>query len=229
MSNRRSRKIAATTAALYVRVSALESQSESELSLEQQERQLRALAAAAGYAEEEIVVVRERTTASKVQPALEQLLDELDAGAHAALFVDKTDRLTRTGMVDAVRIAERAEGNGWRLVIGNVGADTTTAAGRIVLAVLAEIAREESKIKSARMRSYHAARRARGQIAGVHYGVKSTTSAQDAEPIVAAWIAGESYAGIARRLTEEQGRPWHATQVRRIVRAHSVQPLDLAA
>ena len=223
MSKRQSRKIAATTAALYVRVSAQESQSESELSLEQQERTLRAMAEANGYTE--LVVIRERHTASKSQPALEQLLDQLDAGAHAALFVDQTDRLTRTGMVDAVRIAERAESNDWRLVIGNVGADTTTAAGRIVLAVLAEVAREESKIKSRRMRSYHAARRARGQVAGVHYGPRSTTSAQDAEPIVAAWIAGETYAGIARRLTEEQGRPWHATQVRRIVRAHSVQPL----
>ena len=153
MSNRRSRKPAATTAALYVRISALESQSESELSLQQQERHLRAMATAAGYADEELVVVRERHTASKAQPVLEELLERLDAGAHAALFVDQTDRLTRTGMVDAVRIAERAETAGWRLVIGNVGADTTTTAGRIVLAVLAEIAREESKIKSRRMRS----------------------------------------------------------------------------
>lgn len=229
MNKRQSRKPAATTAALYVRVSALESQSESELSLEQQERQLRALAVAAGYAEEELVVVRERTTASKTQPALEELLDALDAGGHAALFVDKCDRLTRTGMVDAVRIAERAERADWRLVIGNVGADTTTAAGRIVLAVLAEIAREESKIKSARMVAYHSARRARGEVAGVHYGARNTTTAEEAEPIVAAWLAGKSYAAIARELQQEQGRPWCATQVRRIVRAHSVSPLAVAA
>lgn len=229
MTKRQSRKPAPTTAALYVRVSAVESQSESELSLEQQERQLRALAVAAGYAEEELVVIRERHTASKTQPALEELLAALDAGGHAALFVDKTDRLTRTGMVDAVRIAERAEGNGWRLVIGNVGADTTTAAGRIVLAVLAEIAREESKIKSARMVAYHSARRARGEIAGVHYGTRNTTAAEEAEPIVAAWIEGKSYAAIARDLEAQQGRPWHATQVRRIVRAHSVMPLAAAA
>lgn len=229
MSNRRSRKPAATTAALYVRISALESQSESELSLQQQERHLRAMATAAGYADEELVVVRERHTASKAQPVLEELLERLDAGAHAALFVDQTDRLTRTGMVDAVRIAERAETAGWRLVIGNVGADTTTTAGRIVLAVLAEIAREESKIKSRRMRSYHAARRARGEIAGVHYGLRNTADERTIESVLAGYVAGETYSATARRMAQETGRPWHATQVRRIVRAHAVSPLPTAA
>ena len=64
--------ITSTTAVVYCRVSAAESQSESDISLEQQERILTALATAAGY--EDVAVIRERHTASKSQPELERVL-----------------------------------------------------------------------------------------------------------------------------------------------------------
>ena len=223
----RRRKTAPTVAVIYCRVSALDSQSESDASLEQQERTLRAMAEAHGYTE--LVVIRERHTASKAQPLLVEALEALDAGTYAALYAAKIDRLSRKGAADVLTIADRAETYGWRLVVADVAMDTATTVGRLVLTILAGVAEMESRRRTERMAEYHAARRARGQVAGVHYGPRNTAPAEDAEPIVAAWIAGESYAGIARRLTEEQGRPWHATQVRRIVRAHSLQPLDLAA
>ena len=215
------------TAVIYCRVSALDSQSESDASLEQQERTLTAMAQAAGYTE--LVVIRERHTASKAQPELEAALDALDAGTYAAIYAAKIDRLSRKGAADVLRIADRAERHGWRLVVADVSMDTGTTVGRLVLTILAGVAEMESRRRSERMSEYHAARRARGEIAGVHYGARSTAPAEDAERILAAWLAGESYAAIARSMEQEQGRPWHATQVRRIVRAHAAQPLTLAA
>ena len=212
-----------TTAVVYCRVSALDSQSESDASLEQQERTLTALALAAGYAE--TVVIRERHTASKAQPELEAALALLDAGTYAALYAAKIDRLSRKGAGDILRIADKAERYGWRLVVADVAMDTGTTVGRLVLTILSGVAEMESRRRSERMAEYHAARRNRGEIAGVHYGPRSTTAAQDAEPIVAAWVAGQSYAAIARDLEASQGRPWHATQVRRVVTAHAAQPL----
>ena len=215
------------TAVIYCRVSALDSQSESDASLEQQERTLRAMAEAHGYTE--LVVIRERHTGSKAQPLLVEALEALDAGTYAALYAAKIDRLSRKGAADVLMVADRAERHGWRLVVADVAMDTGTTVGRLVLTILAGVAEMESRRRSERMSEYHAARRARGQVAGVHYGPRNTAPQAEAETVLAAWIAGESYAGIARRMTEETGRPWHATQVRRIVRAHSAQPVALAA
>lgn len=216
-----------TTAVIYCRVSALDSQSESDASLEQQERTLRAMAEAAGYSE--LVVIRERHTASKAQPELEAALKLLDAGTYAALYAAKIDRLSRKGAADVLRIADRAESHGWRLVVADVSMDTGTTVGRLVLTILAGVAEMESRRRSERMAEYHAARRARGQKSGVHYGPRNTVDRVTALMAVALWVEGESYAGVARQMTEETGRPWHATQVRRIVRAHSVTPLAAAA
>lgn len=227
MSKRQSSRRNTTTAVIYCRVSALDSQSESDASLEQQERTLSAMAAAAGYSD--VVVIRERHTASKTQPLLTEALCALDAGTYAALYASKIDRLSRKGAADVLRIADRAERHDWRLVVADVAMDTATTVGRLVLTILAGVAEMESRRRSERMAEYHAARRARGEVSGLHYGPRNTADRADADAIVAAWVAGESYAAIARRLTAEQGRTWHATQVRRIVLAHSAHPVTIAA
>jgi DNA invertase Pin-like site-specific DNA recombinase len=226
MGKRSSQSRNTDTAVVYCRVSALDSQSDSDVSLEQQERTLTAMAEAAGYT---VVVVRERHTASKAQPELEATLAALDAGTYAAVYAAKIDRLSRKGAADVLRIADRAERHGWRLVVADVAMDTATTVGRLVLTILAGVAEMESRRRSERMAEYHAGRRARGQVAGVHYGMRNAAEAATVDRVLALWLAGESYAGAARLMAEETGRPWHATQVRRIVRAHAAQPLPVAA
>ena len=223
---KRSKSRNTDTAVVYCRVSALDSQSDSDVSLEQQERTLTAMAEAAGYT---VVVVRERHTASKAQPELEATLAALDAGTYAAVYASKIDRLSRKGAADVLRIADRAERHGWRLVVADVNMDTATTVGRLVLTILAGVAEMESRRRSERMAEYHAGRRARGQVAGVHYGMRNAAEAATVDRVLALWLAGESYAGAARLMAEETGRPWHATHVRRIVRAHAAQPLPVAA
>ena len=129
-----------------------------------------------------------------------------------------------------LRIADQAERRGWRLVVADVSMDTATTVGRLILTVLAGVAEMESRRRSERMAEYHAGRRARGEQSGLHYGRRNATATATAERALAAWIAGESYAGIARVLDAERadGRGWCATQVRRVVLANSASALVAA-
>lgn len=215
-------------AIIYCRVSATDSQSESDASLENQERVLSAAAAAAGFTE--LLVVIERHTASKTQPLLEQALADLAAGAAAALFAHKIDRLSRKGAVDVLRIADRAERQGWRLVISDVCLDTGTTVGRLVLTILAGVSEMESRRRSERMKDYHSARTAKGERAGHTYGMTTTASTSTVENIVQGRKGGESWAKITERLNERQadGRKWHPTAVRRVFDSPAVTAMIAA-
>ena len=220
MSRRRKpAEINTAAAVIYCRVSALESQSESDASLEQQERTLSALAEMAGYSE--LIVIRERHTGSKSQPGLESALALLAAGQAGALYAAKIDRLSRKGAADVLRIADLADAHGWRLVVADVSLDTGTTVGRLVLTILAGVAEMESRRRSERMRAYHAARRARGEQAGATYGRRNTAAPATAQRVRHLHAAGESFSAIARALDAEQadGRRWHPQTVRRIVLA----------
>jgi DNA invertase Pin-like site-specific DNA recombinase len=216
MTTKRKQSRNESAAVIYCRVSALESQSESDASLEQQERTLRAAAEVAGYTE--VLVVVERHTGSKTQPELEQALLALAAGKAAALFAAKIDRLSRKGAADVLRIADRAEKEGWRLVVADVALDTATTVGRLVLTILAGVAEMESRRRSERMREYHAARRARGEIPGRTYGVTTTASTETITEILAGRSAGMSWQTITDALNSRNadGRRWHSTAVRRV-------------
>ena len=203
-------------AIIYCRVSATDSQSESDASLENQERVLTASAMANGYTE--ILVVTERHTASKTQPQLEQALTDLANGSASALFALKIDRLSRKGAVDVLRIADRAERQGWRLVVADVNLDTATTVGRLVLTILAGVAEMESRRRSERMREYHSARKAKGERSGHTYGMTTTASTDTITDIVESRKAGESWVKITDKLNARQadGRKWHSTSVRRV-------------
>lgn len=223
MSKRR--KPASTTAIGYCRVSALESQSESDASLEQQERTLTAAALAAGYTD--VLVIRERHTGSKRQPELEHALSLLATGQADALYAAKIDRLSRKGAADVLRIADRAEREGWRLVVADVSLDTGTTVGRLVLTILAGVAEMESRRRSERMREYHAARRARGERSGRTYGRRTTASAATIERILDGRAAGQTWQAITDALNASgaDGRTWHPTAVRRIYGSPSVSAI----
>lgn len=205
-----------SAAIIYCRVSATDSQSESDASLENQERVLSAAAVAAGFTE--ILLVIERHTASKTQPLLEQALTDLANGSAAALFAHKIDRLSRKGAVDVLRIADRAERQGWRLVISDVSLDTGTTVGRLVLTILAGVAEMESRRRSERMKDYHSARKAKGERSGHTYGMTTAASTSTIEDIVQSRSAGESWVKITDKLNARQadGRKWHSTSVRRV-------------
>lgn len=204
-------------AIVYARVSATDAQSDSDISLRNQEDVLTAAAHAAGYSDVE--VVSERHTASKAQPELEKALHLLARGEAAALYALKIDRLSRKGAKDVLRIADLAEEQGWRLVVSDVALDTGTTVGRLVLTILSGVAEMESRRRSERMVEYHAARRARGERAGLDYGMKATTSKAVVAKVKGARKSGKTWREISEMLNAESadGRRWHPASARRVL------------
>jgi DNA invertase Pin-like site-specific DNA recombinase len=87
-------------------------------------------------------LVEEVRSAGKVssRPVLRRVLDGLRRGD--ILAVSKLDRLCRNAL-DLLRLAERAERDGWSIVLLDLGLDTGTAAGRMALTVFAALAEFE--------------------------------------------------------------------------------------
>ena len=73
------------------------------------------------------------------RPALARALALLDAGEADALLVVKLDRLTRS-VGDLGALVKRCNRGGWALLSVSEQVDTRTAAGRLVLNVLASVA-----------------------------------------------------------------------------------------
>ncbi|HZQ03692.1 MAG TPA: recombinase family protein [Gaiellaceae bacterium] len=77
------------------------------------------------------------------------------------LVVAKLDRLSRS-LLDFVTLMEEARAEGWSIVALDVGLDTSTPQGRMMVAVLATFAEYEREMISQRTRDALAVLRARG-------------------------------------------------------------------
>lgn len=188
-----------SVAVLYLRVSTAQ-QAESGLSLEQQERQLRHAAEASGFASVEVVREEGRSGGSfRNRPGLAHALDLLASGQAAALLVAKMDRLSRSAR-DTLAVLDLAERQGWRLVALDLGLDTATPTGRLVLTMLAAVAEMERARIGERHRDWHAAKRARGLVWGRDEGPRSPVPAEVRARIVAERSAGASLRVIAAGL-----------------------------
>jgi len=201
----------------YIRVSTTE-QGDTHLGLDAQHATIAAECARRGWGP--VCVVEEIASASSMRrrPLLRDVLDALDRGDADALVVAKLDRLARSTL-DFARIMERAADAEWVLVILDIGADTSTPAGRMVASVVAATAAYERELIGARTRDALAAKRAQGARLGRPSSVPADTRAR----VVALRDAGLSLRAIADELVAE-GVPtalghgtWHAAQVSRVL------------
>jgi DNA invertase Pin-like site-specific DNA recombinase len=202
----------------YARVST-SMQAEDGMSLGAQERQLMNAAESAGY---EPVILREEGRSGKSiqgRPILRQALEDLDSGKAEALYVTRLDRLARSTR-DFLSIIDRSNGNGWRLVMLDLGLDTTTANGRFVVTIMSAMAEMERGMISARQKDVHQDRRESGKVWGVDLGPKSPISKELGERIVSDKNTGASFHKIAKTLNSEKvptplgGKEWYASTVR---------------
>lgn len=202
----------------YARVST-SMQVEDGMSLGAQERQLISAAESGGY---DPVILREEGRSGKSiqgRPILRQALDDLDEGKAQALYVTRLDRLARSTR-DFLSIIDRSNGSGWRLVMLDLGLDTTTANGRFVVTIMSAMAEMERGMISARQKDVHQDRRNAGKVWGVDLGPKSLIPQELGEQILSKRKSGLSYKKIADELNKDEiptvlgGKQWYASTVR---------------
>ena len=208
-------------ALLYARVST-QLQVNDGVSLDVQERQLQSSAEIAGYTN--IELVREEGRSGKSisgRPALTEALKRLDAGEAQALFVTRIDRLARSTQ-DFLSIVDRANKNGWRLVMLDLNLDTSSYQGRFVVTIMSALAEMERGIIAERQRDVHKDRRARGVVWGVDMGPKNKTPEEIKQRVLSERASGASYKTIADGLNRDEiptqnQRKWYPTTVKNLL------------
>jgi DNA invertase Pin-like site-specific DNA recombinase len=136
----------------YARVST-EDQAREGVSLEAQRERLAAYATAHGF--ELVSVEVDAGISGKVAPAqrpgLARALDRVRGGEADGLVMLKLDRLSRSTR-DVLDLVDETGRDGWRLVSVSENLDTATAAGRLVVTVLAALSQMEREQVAERTR-----------------------------------------------------------------------------
>ena len=95
------------------------------------------------------------------RPALQRLLDDVDAGKVDQIVVYKIDRLTRS-LADFAKLVERLDGAGASFVSVTQSFNTATSMGRLTLNVLLSFAQFEREVTAERIRDKIAASKRKG-------------------------------------------------------------------
>ena len=206
----------------YARVSTNE-QATSGLGLDAQRAAIEGEVERRGWTLVELVEDAGASAKSLDRPGMAHALEMLHEGLAGTLLVAKLDRATRS-TIDAARLLERSEREGWALVALDLGLDPTTPTGELVATIMAAVAQWERRAIGTRTRDALAAKRAQG----VRLGRPSVLPAPVIERILAAHQAGASWSAIARDLdaegvpTAHGGARWYPATVRKIVLGQEV-------
>jgi DNA invertase Pin-like site-specific DNA recombinase len=158
------------------------------------------------------------------RPALTDALGRLKRKEVDALIVTRIDRLARS-TTDFLDIVDRANKEGWRLIMLDLNLDTSTYQGRFVVTVMSALAEMERGIIAARQKDVHKDRRDRGIVWGRDMGPKNKTPLDIKERIMLQRSSGRSYSKIADQLNADciptqNGKKWYASTVKNIVDAN---------
>jgi len=216
----------------YVRVST-DKQAERGISLEAQAEKIRAMALVQGAELSEIIVESGESAKSLNRPGMAKLLAMIDAGEVKTVIVAKLDRLTRS-VKDLCELLERFERRGVALVSVAESLDTGSAAGRLVLNIMAAVSQWEREAIGERTRDALGHKRSLGERVGnIAFGSRLAPDGQHLEPDPAEQAAlaeirclrsqGTTMRGIATALNHREfrtrrGTAWRLESVARILK-----------
>lgn len=153
------------------------------------------------------------------RPGLDAALVALEAGDADGLVVSRLDRLGRT-VAGLASIIDHAREFGWSLIALDVGIDSSTSGGRLVLRMMSALAEWEAEQIRERTRDGLAAAKAKG----IRPGPAPSAVGPVVVRIVAAHQQGHTASRIARDLTADgvplpsgQLGTWRSTQVARVL------------
>jgi site-specific DNA recombinase len=156
----------------YVRVSSDE-QAESGLSLESQESKIRHQIQARGFVIQAIISDPGFSAKSLERPGIRQVVSMIEAKSIGGVCIAKLDRITRN-VGDLQKLVELFTENDVALLSCDGTADTSTAAGRMVMNLVATVAQWEREVICERTRDALHAKIARGEHCGnIRYGYRS--------------------------------------------------------
>jgi DNA invertase Pin-like site-specific DNA recombinase len=158
------------------------------------------------------------SAACKKRPALDAAIGLIEAGGADVLVVSKLDRLSRS-LLHFVTLVQRAEENGWVLVVLDQDFDLSTPTGRLMSHMLASFAEFERALISQRTKDALAVKRAEGVVLGRPSGVPADVLRRIAREAK----SGASLGAIARGLNEDEvptsqgGAQWYPSTVRALL------------
>jgi site-specific DNA recombinase len=165
----------------YVRVST-DKQAERGISLEAQAEKIRAMALVQGAELSEIIVESGESAKSLNRPGMAKLLALVEEGKIKAVIVAKLDRLTRS-VKDLCELLERFERRGVALVSVAESLDTGSAAGRLVLNIMAAVSQWEREAIGERTRDAMRHKLSQGERVGnIAFGSQLAGDGQHVEP-----------------------------------------------
>jgi DNA invertase Pin-like site-specific DNA recombinase len=192
-----------------------------DLSLEVQERRIRLECEIRGY---ELEMVSEQLSSS-VSPigrlSLDSAFRQLSTGEAQILIVSKLDRLARS-ISDISTILEHARKEGWSFIALDLGVDTSTPEGTLVVNIMGSIAQwEKARIQERIREALHQAR-LNGTVLGRPrlHGI----SAREQAHLLLFSDPSMTLAELATRLHADgissgKGKPLSASSVRRLLSA----------
>src|SRR5579864_2906890 len=161
----------------YVRVST----DKQGISLEAQAEKIKAMALVQGT---ELIdtIVESESAKSLNRPGMAKLLAAVDKGKVQAIIVAKLDRLTRS-VKDLCELLERFERRGVALISVAESLDTGSAAGRLVLNIMAAVSQWEREAIGERTRDALSHKRSRGERVGnIAFGYRLGADGKHVEP-----------------------------------------------
>lgn len=196
---RAARAAASTTCVIYVRVST-EEQAKSGLGLAAQESECRAYAERQGLTIAAVIV--EAAVSGKVHPARRQGFSEalrlLESATAGLLLVRRMDRVSRR-LEHQLNVFALIQRDGWAVATTDGKVDTSSAAGRFQVQILAAAAEYELGLISERTREGLASKRAAGERLGRAVQISADVEAR----IVSEREQGHSMRAIAQGLTSD--------------------------
>lgn len=160
-----------TRAIGYARVST-EGQAEFGVSMKAQETKIRAMAEVQGAELAEIISDGGESAKNLARPGMARLLSIVDSGKVDTVIIAKLDRLTRS-VKDLAELLERFERRNVSLVSVAESLDTRTAAGRLVLNVMASVSQWEREVIAERTVDALAHKKAKGERVGtIRFGYR---------------------------------------------------------
>src|ERR1700692_1218242 len=165
----------------YVRVST-DKQADEGVSLEAQAEKIRAMAVVHSAELIDIIVDGGESAKSLNRPGMARLLALVEAGEVQTVIIAKLDRLTRS-VKDLCELLERFEKRRVALVSVAESLDTGSAAGRLVLNIMAAVSQWEREAIGERTRDALGHKRSQGERVGnIAFGSRLAGDGQHLEP-----------------------------------------------